>query len=368
MYEMTPLHDVTAAAGADFTEDAGWIVPRHFGDAPGEYHQARKQAALFDVSPRSRLQLRGPDAAKFLHGLCSNDILGLAPGDGCEAFLLNVKARVVGHVFVSRLALGDGETVLWLDTAPGQAPKVRDHLDHFLISEDVEITVRSDLAQLHLAGPRAADALERLFGAEVRGLREHQHLAGQFRGDPVAVTLRRLDRLGVPGFDLVCLPLQAPELWRALTDGGARPAGLEAYEALRLEAGTPVYGKDIDESHLGPEVGRTAQAISYKKGCYLGQEPVCRIRDLGQVNRTLMGLKVAGKTAVPHEARLLRDGAEVGRVMSSAFSPGLGLTVALAYVRRGSQRPGTPVEVEAGDERRSAEVVALPFGGSGAGP
>jgi folate-binding protein YgfZ len=368
MYEMTPLHDATAAAGAQYTEDAGWIVPARFGDAAAEYRQAQKKAALFDVSPRGRVQLRGADAARFLQGLCSNDVLGLAPGDGCEAFLLNVKGRVVAHVFVSRVALGDGGTVLWLDTAPGQAPKIRDHLNHFLISEDVEITVRGDLAQLYLAGPQAAEILERLFGPEVRGLKEHQHVARPFRSDPVAVTVRRLDPLGVPSFDLVCLPAQAPELWRALTELGARPAGLEAYEALRIEAGTPVYGKDIDESHLGPEVGRTAQAISYKKGCYLGQEPVCRIRDLGQVNRSLLGLKIPGKAPVPHEARLLRDGAEVGRVMSSAVSPGLGLTVALAYVRRGSQQPGTTLEVEAGDQRRSAEVVALPFSGSGAGP
>jgi folate-binding protein YgfZ len=180
--------------------------------------------------------------------------------------------------------------------------------------------------------------------------------------------IRRQDLLGVPGFDLVFRrPLQGRDVWSVLSGRGIALAGREAYEALRIEAGTPAYGPDIDESILGPEVGRTAQAISYQKGCYLGQEPVCRIRDLGQVNRTLMGLQIPGDAPVPQGARLLRTGSEVGQVRSSALSPRIGARVALAYVRRGSQQPGTAVEVETPEGLWPAEVVALPFPGSATG-
>src|SRR5207302_10856103 len=123
---------------------------------------------------------------------------------------------------------------------------------------------------------------------------------------------------------------------------GAGPAGLDTHHILRVEAGTPLYGADVDENTFAPEVGRTREAICYTKGCYLGQEPVVMARDRGQVNRTLLGLKLPGG-AVPPGSPLYRDGKEVGRVTSSARSPRLGTAIALAYVRRGHQEPGTAV-------------------------
>ena len=130
-----------------------------------------------------------------------------------------------------------------------------------------------------------------------------------------------------------------------------------AYEALRIEAGMPLYGLDIDENALAPEVGRTAQAICYTKGCYIGQEPIVRIRDIGQVNRTLTKLRIEATNAVPHGTKLWRDGKEVGQVTSSALIPGSGEGVALAYVRRGNTEPGTVLEVEMDGERGTARVI-----------
>jgi folate-binding protein YgfZ len=128
---------------------------------------------------------------------------------------------------------------------------------------------------------------------------------------------------------------------------------------LRVEAGAPLYGVDVDETTFAPEVGRTPQAISYAKGCYLGQEPIVMARDRGQVNRTLLGLLLPGGP-VPRGSLLFREGKEVGRVTSSVLSPTRG-GIALAYVRRGHQQPGTALEVEAGGQRHRAEVAALPF-------
>jgi folate-binding protein YgfZ len=145
-----------------------------------------------------------------------------------------------------------------------------------------------------------------------------------------------------------------------LSRAGAKPLGEEAAEILRVEAGTPQMGVDVDENTFAPEVGRTEQAISYNKGCYLGQEPIVMARDRGQINRVLRGLKLPG--IVPHNSKLLLADQEVGRVTSSVVSPRLG-AIGLGYVRRQAWEPGTQITVEVNGERREAEVTALPFSG-----
>jgi folate-binding protein YgfZ len=276
-----------------------------------------------------------------LHNLSSQDVRNLAAGAVSEAFLMTATAKVVAYLRIACLSSDARRAVLRLDLAPGTFDRVMKHLDHYLISEQVEFADRTrDLAQLHLAGPRAADAVKAL---------------------PPGLTVEVLpvDRLGLSGYDLFCAAGNAGGLWEALVSAEAVPAGREEFEVLRVEAGMPVQGADVDESTFAPEVGRTAQAISYTKGCYLGQEPVVMARDRGHVNRQLLGLKLSGDP-VPHGSLVLRDGKEVGRVTSSVGSPRLG-TIALAYLRRGNQEAGTAVEVEVQGQRRPAEVARLPF-------
>jgi folate-binding protein YgfZ len=333
MPEHTPLYEVAARAGAVFVEDAGWEVPGHFRGADAEYAAARESAALFDLSHHGKVEVGGADARTFLHNLCTNDVRNLAAGAGCEVFFTTAKAKVVAHGYLFH----EG-TSFWLDLAPGTAEKVLRHLDHFLISEQVEFADRTrELAQAHLAGPRAEALL---------------------RHAPAPRQVRRNDRLGVPGYDVLCPPGEAAQLWQALTDAGAVPAGWQAFEALRIEAGTPRYGVDIDDNTFAPEAGRTAQAICYTKGCYLGQEPIVMARDRGQINRTLVGLALP-QGPVPPRTAVFRDGKEVGHVTSSAFSPRTREGVALAYLRRGSQEVGTAVEVDVEGRRLPAQVVAF---------
>jgi folate-binding protein YgfZ len=336
MAEPTPLHDAAAQSGAVFAEEAGWLVPDHFGDPAREYDQARSGCVVFDQSHRGKVEVTGGDAASFLHNLCTNDVKALPDAAGRETFLTTAKAKVVAYAFLHRAG-----SAYWLDLAPGTSATVLKHLDHFLISEQVEFADRThEFAQLHLAGPKADAVLGEID-----------------LGD--ATQIRRHDRLGVPGFDLLCPAAQAQSVWKLLLGRGAMLAGRQAFEILRVEAGTPAQGPDIDENTFAPEVDRAAQAICYTKGCYLGQEPIVMARDRGQVNRTLLGLKLSGKT-VPHVSLLFRDGKEVGRVTSSVMSPRFG-AIALAFVRRGNQEPGTAVEVEAGGKRAPAVVTPLPF-------
>jgi glycine cleavage system T protein len=360
MPELTPLHDLTRQAGAVFAEQANWQIPAHYGDAAGEYYSAREHAALFDLSHRGKIEVIGRDAVTFLNNLSTNDIKSLPVGAGCEAFLCTAKAKVVSQVLVYRLPPEDQRPGFALHVAPGMAEKTIQHLDHYLISEDVELADRTRaFAEVHLCGPQATMILTRALREPLSELQEHQHLMQTFGA--ASLHIRRHSPLGLLAYDLVCPAEHAAEVWQALSDAGARPAGLETYEVLRVEAGMPVYGVDIDENRLVFEVGRTAQAISYTKGCYLGQEPVVMARDRGHANRTLLGLKILEGGAVPPGSRVLHGGEEVGQVTSSAVSPQLGVAIALAYLRRGHQEPGTAVEVETEGGRRKAEVALLPF-------
>jgi len=360
MAEQSPLHDLSVKAGAALVEDAGWLMPDHYGDPGREYQQVRDGCGLFDLSHRGKVELSGPEASPFLHNLCTNDITELPLGAGCEAFLTTNKARIVAHILVYHLHLFDGRPALWLDVVPGQAEKLIQHLDHYLISEQVEFADRTrEFAQMHLVGPRAKEVLEKALVDDVPDLEELQHMMRTF-GTADTAHIRRHDPLGLPGYDLVCLRARAENIWRLLTRAGAKPAGLQAYQTLRVEAGTPVQGVDLDETTFAPEAGRTPRAICYTKGCYLGQEPVVMARDRGQINRTLMGLKLA-TGPVPPGSLLYRDGKEAGRVTSSVQSPLLGTGIALAFVRRNSWEPGTVVEVVAEGQRHPAVVTALPF-------
>jgi folate-binding protein YgfZ len=309
---------------------------------------------VFDTSHHGKVELTGKDAQRFLHNLSSNDILNLAPGRGCEAFLLTLKAKVVAYLTCFHLVGLDGKSSLWLDLAPGTAGQVIAHLDHYLISERVELTNHSkELAQLHVAGPQAEAVLKKAF-TDLPSLEDLHATSATANG--VLCQVRRHDQLGVAGYDVLCPAEGAPALWDALIAAGAHPAGRQTWEVLRIDAGTPAPGKDIDESTFAPEVERTAQAICYTKGCYLGQEPVVMARDRGQINRFLRRLTLPDGP-VPHASRLFRDDKEVGRVTSSARSPGTGSGVGLGYVRRGSQEPGTALVVEVSGQRHPCLVA-----------
>jgi tRNA-modifying protein YgfZ len=333
----SPLHASTGQAGAVFADFAGWQMPAHYGDSVAEYRAACEHLAVLDISHHGKIEVTGKDARSFLHNLSTNDIKNLPPGKSCEAFFGTNKAKAIGFVEIHHRGTAGNEDTFWLDVGPGQAEKVYKHLDRHLISEQVELTDRTtEYAQLHIAGPAV------------------ESLTGHHRWSP----------LGLPGFDLIVPVAEAATLWEWAVGCGARPAGLQALEILRIEAGVPVYGKDIDEERFVVELDRIQQAISYTKGCYLGQEPIVMARDRGHVNRHFRGVILEKTVPLSVGTKLLRDGTEVGQVTSSVISPRFG-SIALAYLRRGSEEPGTKLEADLSTERLTVAVAALPFGGSG---
>src|SRR5437016_561539 len=139
MSKLSPLHEMTERAGAAFADDAGWSMPRHYGDAIAEYHHTRAAASIFDVSNRGKIQVTGKDAASFLHNLCTNDVANLPLGAGCEAFFCNPKAKVIAHALIYHVRLAPERHAFWLDTAAGESAKLVQHLTRYLIAEEAEV-------------------------------------------------------------------------------------------------------------------------------------------------------------------------------------------------------------------------------------
>jgi folate-binding protein YgfZ len=327
---------------------------RDYGDWLAEYHALRAAAGVIALGHWTQIELAGRDAAAFLNRLASNKIAGLPAGGGCETFLLNAKGHVLAH-----LGVYIGAETLVLQTVPGESERLLAHLDFYLITEQVRVVDRtSEQFAFLLAGPEAAFVLRRVAGDcfPVDALTTPwRHWNIEVPGSRVSVHWS--DPIAGGGLVISCSREAAPRLWDALLSAGARPCGQRALEAARIEAGWPWYGRDITDENLAQEVGRDAQAISFNKGCYLGQEPVARIASRGHVNRKLAGVRFDGKVVPDVGAPLTVDGQPVGHVTSASISPALGSPLALAYVRREHTEPGSRLDSAVGP----GEVVTLPI-------
>lgn len=288
-----------------------------------EYGALARGAVLLDLSDRSLLELTGRDRASFLHNFCTNDIKRLPTGSGCEAFLTSIKGRILEHLFV----FADAES-LWIDGTPGYEEPVRSHLDRYLITEDVQITPRSaERGLLWLGGPAAAEQIRTITGVDGAPLGRLQHAWGEIAGERVHV--RGLDLGSQPGWQVGVPKAQLAAIAARLEQAGAVRGSGELYDVLRIESGLPRYGRDITEENLAQEARRTPVAISFTKGCYLGQEPIARIDALGHVNRELCvlegelqpgadGTSLAGEAAQP----IVGPGGQVaGELTSRAWHP-----------------------------------------------
>lgn len=339
-------------AGARFSGLAGAAEQRvvaSFGDVSAEYEAIVAGAAVVDLGCRGRFEIEGADRASFLHNLCTNEIRKLPIGSGCEAFFLNVQGKIIGQAIV----LCRPESLV-IETVAGAAPGLIEHLERYHIREAVEMYDRGrQWCELLLAGPRAAELLAPLTG----GAPPAGHFTGvetEFAG--AHVSLWRVELSPLEGYLLLAPQAVAVALWQALTGAGARPAGIDALEIVRVEAGWPLFGRDITDRNLPQEVQRDDRAINFVKGCYLGQETVARIDALGHVNRLLAPVRFLGRELPTPGMALEDNGQAVGEVTSAVMSPRHGAPWALAYVRRGFHAPGTPLESAAGP----CEVATLP--------
>ncbi len=351
------LEAALRAAGAQFASVGGCLLPERFTNVADEVQAVRSNAGVIDRIDRGWLAARGADARRFLHGMVSNEVQALAPGDGRYTLQLDAHGHILTDLCV--LALEDH---LLLDTDWSLKDKLRASLERYLIADDVVLADRSDeLAALDVHGPRAG-ALLRAAGADTLPDVELAHREVRLGDAPVRLV--RLSETGEEGFRLLFTVEHAQNVWDALAAQQERvrwrPIGHAALNVLRVEAGRPRYGADMDERTLAPEAGIEQRAISYTKGCYIGQETVERIRSRGHVNRRLAGLLLE-TSALPAPGTRLRYGSkEVGWLTTAVASPTLSRTIALGYLRREHLKPGTRLELEGGG---AAEVTELPFVG-----
>jgi folate-binding protein YgfZ len=265
----------------------------------------------------------------------------------CEAFVTSPQGKTLGHVLIGNL----GESFN-LDTTPGQATSLVSHFEKYIISEDATLRdLTHEQGVLLLAGPGAAALL-----ARIAGVTSEPELTVAQIGE-CRMLVKRVSFLAVSSYFLQTGLRDLPEVQAMLVAGGAIACGSQAVEMARLEAGTPLFGQDITEDNLPQEIGRDRQAISFTKGCYLGQETVARIDALGHVNRLLAGVRFGGST-IPIAGLQLRAGDKsVGHVTSAAWSPKLQAPLALALLRRGQTKLGTVLSSDLAD----AQVVGLPI-------
>jgi tRNA-modifying protein YgfZ len=323
-------------------------------DISSGYAAVRSGAGLVDRSGTGRILLTGADRRSYLQGLLTNDIAALTPGTGCYAAMLTAQGRMMTDMRV--LELGDG---VLLDLPRQVTAAIRDHLDRFIFSEDVQVEdVTAARAEVGIYGPGALDGLVKvgLEGDAPSALFESTRvrLAG------AGAILVRSDEAGVSGYDVIVDALNADSVVVALLAAGAVRVSDADAEAVRIESGRPRFGADMDADTIPLEAGLEARAISRSKGCYVGQEVIVRVQDRGhgRVAKRLVGLRFDAAAQVPAAgAGIVSGEREIGRVTSATWSPGLAAPIALGYVHRDFVEPGTPVTVNSTE----GVVAALPL-------
>ncbi len=321
---------------------------------------ALTNAAIFPLDDRAFLRVTGSDATRWLNGMVTNSVQSLAPGEGNYNFLLNAQGRIQGDCALYRDPASNSPEFL-LETGRDQIAAIQQHLDRFIIMDDVELLpVMDDQQALLIAGPAAADRLSSLLLPTPQPF----HMARANYADPLSgmpvVVLARHAAL-VPAFELWAAPEAIAAIRVALETSTVLPASVEAVEQLRILSGTPRYGQDIRNSDTArdlPQETSQTHALHFAKGCYLGQEIVERIRSRGQVHRTFTGFRLTAlPTSLP--APLTADGKPAGEITSAATIPlpSGDAILALGYIRREALDRNQPLTFEGG----TATATTLPF-------
>jgi folate-binding protein YgfZ len=352
----TPMRTpVTAAVG----EIAARPVVLHYGDVGAEYAAMHDGAVVVDRSARLRLSFSGTRAAETLAGLVTNDVLALTPGHGQYAAALTPKGKIIADVRIFARA-----EELVVDAPPRAAAGLLAMVRKFVNPRLAAWSDRSEAVQaLAVAGPQSRRVVAETMGVQapvLEALPPYGHVGGAAGGSPIVVA--RVPDVGLEAYELFVPAVAVDAVLSLLAAAGAVPAGLEAWEIARVEAGRPEWGIDIDDTTLPQEANfDDLHAISYTKGCYTGQETVARVHFRGHVNRHLRGMILSSGAAVPARAAVIDEtGKTVGDVRSIVRSPRLGW-IALGMVRREVAAPAR-VRVSWDGGETMAQVTALPFG------
>jgi folate-binding protein YgfZ len=344
-----PLAQLHERLGATFEEiDGGVLAPARYGAVAEEYRALREGCGLADRSWTGRLEMLGADRVRFLNAYVTCDVKSLGPGEGAYGFVTNPQGRILSDLVVLVL-----EDRLWLQLPPGQEEAVASHLRKYVLADRVEIRGLEDIVPISLVGPRAVEILGE---AELPPEGDWRHVRSIVQG--TEVELQRTARVGPEAHTLWVSTSSAGQLFERLLESPAvKPAGFGALEILRTAAGIPRFGRDFGPENFPQETGAD-EAVSYTKGCYLGQEVVARIHYRGGVQKTLRGLAFPAGSNPQPGAPLLFEGREVGRATTVVESIALGHPIGLSILHRRAAATGTRLDLPGGG---TAEVRDLPF-------
>ena len=346
-----------AAPGADAGADAASTPARvlHFGDAAREAEQAFARGAVRDQSARARLLIRGKDRVEFVQRMCTNDARNVGPDSGVAAVLTNAKGRIVDVVRI--VARGDDLVLLGSD---GAAARLRDWLSKFIVMEELSIDdAAGELASLLAFGPHAEAAVASVVGVQLSKKAGGFAVAtGTFDG--ATVTVAGAGEAPFHGLELLVPSDRAGALFSKLADAGLAPIGEAAWNQVRIEAGIPLAGRELTEN-VNPLEASLIAAVSFTKGCYIGQEVVARLNSYSKVQRQLVGVKFPASVDPAAVNEIFWDLLRVGNATSAVRSPRLDATVALAFIKSDYTKPGTPVYTVRAGERFEGTLCEVPF-------
>jgi len=358
----SPLIQLHHRLGAILVEQDGRLEPLSYGDIFGdvlaEYATVRDGGAgIFDLSSRGRIEVSGAEAVQFLNGLITNDVKTLGDNSWMPAAFPNVQGRLLASVRVIRR----GDSFLF-DTESATHAVVLKTLERFTLAGDFRVRdVTHETAHMSVQGKDAARIVGAVLGESAANIPHRGALVLSWHDTDV--TVMRATHTAEDGFDVIIGASEAPKLWESLMAAGARPVGFGALEVLRVEAGVPRYGVDMNETNVVLEAALD-EAVSYTKGCYIGQEIIARIHWRGHVAKRLTGLILDDNeaTQVPRGSKIKTpEGKEIGRITSLTFSPRLKHEVALAYVKYDFLAPGTEVSIATEGGERASRVADVPM-------
>ena len=346
----TTLQDKLTARGARFGSYRGAESPASFGDSAAEFRALLEGCGLYDMSWQAKIVLSGEDRVRWLNGMVTNNVRDLAVGHGVYSFLLTAQGRIVGDL----VAYNRGDYLLVANDR-SQTPAITDMFDRYIIMDNVEVADISDsLSAAGVAGPLAAQRLQSA-GMEVAGLERGQVV--ELVWHDIAIIVARSTHPNLESYEIWFAAGLADTVWEGLAAAGAVPVGFEALEWYRIARGVPRYGVDLSQRDL-PQETEQKHALSFIKGCYIGQEIVERIRARAILHRTFTGFLFDGEA--PDSGTKITDGdRNIGEITSVAripFPRGE-RTVALGYLRREFAAPGTSVQVGG----QKATVQSIPF-------
>lgn len=349
----SPLETIYAQDGFPLVEYHGALVPGRFSDPVVEHGAVRKTAGIFDFSFRARFTAKGSDRIRFLQGMVSNDLKKLEPGQGVYATMLDAKGHIL---FDTRIYCAPDSFIL--ETDADLAEKAIQSLNRYNVGGRVPLEPAA-LWTISFQGPASRQLAGTCLQIELPPMNEYAFITTALAGRPAYIA--HASSTGEEGYEVWTGPETISVLWeQAMTKAaqfGALRCGVEALETLRIEAAIPRYGQELAEDTLPLEAG-VLNALSFTKGCYIGQEIVERARSRGHVNWKLVGLFVNSSQVPTVGEKLLAGDKEIGEITSACVSPSLGRTIALAYVRREFQEPATQLILRSGS---AAEVARLPF-------